>query len=457
MMNGTYDLALLLASCCVAWCTSYAALSLGGRIALLQGEHRRVWLCGGAVATGTGLWAMHIVGMSALELPMTVSYDPAFTLLSWSSACGVAALALAVTSRKPLGLPSLAGAALLMGSGLCLMLYSSAWAMRLTPGIGYDFELLAAAAASAVLSAAAVLFIAFSVQRQGQPDTAALPLKIAAALGMGAALCVTHYTGLSALRFAPGALCDAGNLLGGSWMGLPLALIVVGLLGAVQLLSRMDALAAMERSRSETQRREIERVRRMAYYDPVTGLPNRSLFNETLLRQLINVSGNPPPAFGVVYAELRGYRALVEKLGQDRVNLILKSLAGQLPQSLRDGDMLARLSHDGFACLLREHSDRNIETGTAQLGERFGTPTQCDNQTFRLVWGIGASSYPQSGTSTQALVRAAMKLQFEVGGERKPVRQEIRKENDSASAAAQAPQPSTVPEPWAAKNASTVF
>jgi diguanylate cyclase (GGDEF)-like protein len=207
-------------------------------------------------------------------------------------------------------------------------------------------------------------------------------------------------------------------------MGLPLALINVGLLGAVLLLSKMDTLAALQRSRAERQRMEVERVRRMAYYDAVTGLPNRSLFNETLLRQLISINGNPPQPFGVVYVELRGYRALVEKLGQDRINLILKSLVGQLSQTVRDGDMLARLSHDGFVCLLREHGDRSIETGTAQLSARFNLPMQFESQTFRLEWGIGSSRYPDNGNSTQALIRAAMKLRQEVGGEARPARQE---------------------------------
>jgi len=403
-MNATYDPALLLASCCVATCVAFALLSLGARIAALDSERAGFWLFGGALTLGTGLWATHIVGLSTLRLPIAVSYDLGLTALSWCVAFGVSVLALYLISRDRLGPLELLGGALPMGAGLCLMQFSGLWAMRLKPGVTYDPQLLAASAALAVLASAALLFICFSARRLA--GARAMPARIAAALAIGAVLCATHYTGLSAARFTQGALCAAGNLVGGSWMGLPLALI------------------SIERSRAERQRAEVERVRRMAYYDAVTGLPNRSLFNETLLRQMIGVNGKPPPPFGVVYIELRGYRALVETLGQDRINLIVKSLAGQVSQNLHEGDLLARLSHDGFVCLLRQHEARSIETGMAQISARFKLPLQHESQSYRLAWGIGMSRYPENGTSTQALVRAAMKLQYELGGEAQAARQE---------------------------------
>jgi diguanylate cyclase (GGDEF)-like protein len=412
-MKGTYDLALLIASCGVASAAAYVALGLGARIAALDSERARYWLLGGGVALGTGLWAMHIISLTALDLPIVVSYDLGYTALSWLCGAGVGTLALHLVSRNTLRPATLAGGALLTGTGLSLMHFSGLWAMRLSPQLEYDPQLLAAAVAVAALASCALLFICYSARQM--EGAQALPLRVAAALVVGVLLCATQYTDSTAVRFPHEALCAAGNLLGGSWMGQPLALIVGGLLFAVQLLSHMDAQADQQRNRSARQRSELERMRRMAYYDTVTGLPNRSLFNETLLRQLISVNGNAPQPFGVVYAELRDYRVLVDTLGQDRINQVLKSLTTQLSQSLRPGDMLARLSHDGFICLLHEHADCSIETGTAQLGARFNMPMQFESQTYRLAWGIGASSYPDSGNSTQALVRAAMRLQREVG------------------------------------------
>ncbi|MDE0854832.1 MAG: diguanylate cyclase [Nevskia sp.] len=417
-MNGTYDLSLVVASYCVAAFAAYAALDLGGRIALFDGARERFWLFAGALAMGTGIWAMHFVGMKAFKLPVEISYDLGLTALSWFTAVAVSLLALYVISRSTLTTYGLVAGALLMGGGICLMHFSGMWAMLMTPAIHYAPLLTAASVAIAVLASAAALFISFSVRRL--PQGRVLPAKIAAALIMALAICGTHYTAMAGARFSSGALCAAGNLLVGDWMGLPLALITAGLLVAVLLLARMDARAVSDRRRADKRRIEAERVRRLAYYDTVTGLPNRSLFNETLLRQLINVNGRTPPPFAVVYGEIRGYRALVEKLGQDRVNLLLKTVAGQMAPVLREGDLLARLSHDSFIFLLRHNAERSIDTALAQVGALLNAAVPCDSQNFKLVWGIGSSRYPDNGNSTQALIRAAMKLQREIGSEAKP-------------------------------------
>jgi diguanylate cyclase len=413
-MNGTYDLALVIASYGVAVFASYTALDLGGRIALFDGARERLWLLTGALAMGTGIWSMHFVGMRAFRLPVEITFDLWLTLLSWVAAIGVSVLALYTISRSHLTAWGIGAGAAVMGIGICIMHYSGMWAMRMKPGIDYDPLLVSASALIAVVASAAALFICFSVRHL--PDGRIVQAKVAAALIMGAAICGMHYTGMAAAHFAEGALCYAGNLLSGGWMGLPIALVTVGMLVAVTLLSMMDLRAVSERQRIALLRAETERVRRLAYYDTVTELPNRSLFNETLLKQLINVNGRVPPPFGVVYAELRGYRGLLETLGQERLNPMFRTLVGQLSPLLREGDMLARLSHDSFVFLLRDHEDRSIEAAMTQVAAQLAAPLLSGGETLRLNWGLGFSRFPESGNSTQQLIRAAMKLQRETGG-----------------------------------------
>jgi diguanylate cyclase len=421
-MNGTYDPALVITAYCVAVFASYAALDLGARIAIFDGARERLWLCAGALALGTGIWAMHFVGMTSFTLPVPLSFDLALTTLSWVAAVSISFLALYVVSRSTLSLGSLATGALAMGLGICLMHYTGMWAMRMSIPIHYDPTLLATSFGVAVTASAAALFLCFSLRRL--PESGVVPAKFAAALAMGAAISGAHYTGMAAARFAAGAVCAPANLLGGNWMGLPVALITAGLLAALLLLSLMDARAVAERRRVERKRMEADRVRRLAYFDAATGLPNRSQFNERLLRQLIAINGKAPPPFGVIYGELRDYRALVEKHGQDRVNLMLTALVRQLSHLVREGDTLARLSYDGFVFLVREHADRSLEQAVQEAAALFGAPVQSETQSFRLVWGLGSSRYPEHGNSTQSLIRAAMKLQREVGGDGRPAKQQ---------------------------------
>ena len=65
----------------VAVLASYTALSLAGRVSQATETGARWWIAGGAFAMGTGIWAMHFVGMLAFRLPIPLSYDLGITLL----------------------------------------------------------------------------------------------------------------------------------------------------------------------------------------------------------------------------------------------------------------------------------------------------------------------------------------------------------------------------------------
>ncbi|WP_420237475.1 MHYT domain-containing protein [Telmatobacter bradus] len=95
---GRYDYRLVALSLAVAIVTSYTALDLAGRVAANRGTSRVVWLTGGALSTGSGIWCMHYTGMLAFLLPIRVSYHVptvAFSLLA-------SILALYIVSRTPM-------------------------------------------------------------------------------------------------------------------------------------------------------------------------------------------------------------------------------------------------------------------------------------------------------------------------------------------------------------------
>lgn len=413
-MNGIYSPALVFASYCMAVLASYVALDLGGRIAAFSGRRERLWLSVGALAMGTGIWSMHFVGMQAFRLPVDVSYDLWLTLLSWVAAVAVSLLALYLVSRGRQTAGGIGGGAAAMGAGICLMHYSGMWAMRMTPGIVYDPMLVFASAIIAMIAAATALFSCFAVRQvEGKH---ALRAKIVAALVMGAAVCGMHYTGMAAARFAIGAVCAPGNLLSGNWMGLPLALVAASLLLLILRLSVMDARALAGRRADAVARLERERLQHLAQHDVVTELPNRSLFNQTLLKQEIQGNGHMPGSYGLVYAELRSYRGLLEQLGQDRLNEVLKAAAAQLSAVLCEGDMLARVTQDGFVFLLRDRAERSVQAAMDQAEVQLGAALQLRDDQLQLRWGLGFSRFPEDGTSTAAMIRAAMKLRRETGG-----------------------------------------
>ena len=100
MLSGYYDYRLVALSVLIAILAAYAALDLAGRVTTARGNARRMWLSGGAVAMGIGIWAMHYIGMEAFHLPVPVMYDWPTVLASLIAAILASGVALYTVSRK---------------------------------------------------------------------------------------------------------------------------------------------------------------------------------------------------------------------------------------------------------------------------------------------------------------------------------------------------------------------
>jgi NO-binding membrane sensor protein with MHYT domain len=102
-VSGTHNYWLVLLSVIVATMASFVALVLAMRVApSQQPERRRLSLAVGVLAIGSGMWAMHFIGMLGLRLPVAVSYDLWLTLLSLGLAIAGSGFSLATAARDRL-------------------------------------------------------------------------------------------------------------------------------------------------------------------------------------------------------------------------------------------------------------------------------------------------------------------------------------------------------------------
>ncbi len=202
-MYGTYDLRLVALSYLVAVFASYTALDLAGRVTSSRGRARVVWLLGGALSLGIGIWSMHFIGMLAFVLPMPTSYDLPLVLLSLLVAVLASAGALLVMGRPTVRAQHLLIGGPLVGAGIAAMHYTGMAAMRMEAAISYDPLLLALSIAIAVGAAMAALWLAFQFRADQAATHGWLWLKFASALVMGIAITGMHYTGMAAARFTP--------------------------------------------------------------------------------------------------------------------------------------------------------------------------------------------------------------------------------------------------------------
>jgi NO-binding membrane sensor protein with MHYT domain/CheY-like chemotaxis protein/nitrogen-specific signal transduction histidine kinase len=208
MLTGFYETPLVLVSILVAIVASYSALSLAGRVTEAAGRSRFAWILGGAVAMGSGIWAMHFVGMLAFRLPIPIAFDIPITLVSLALPIGASGVALWQVSRANLGPVRLGVSALIMGAGINAMHYTGMAAMRMQPGIVYDPLLFALSVLIAVVASALALWIAFRLRRT-TPDVL-LP-RVGAAVVMGFAIVGMHYTGMAAANFPSDSVCMAAR------------------------------------------------------------------------------------------------------------------------------------------------------------------------------------------------------------------------------------------------------
>src|SRR5687767_14580240 len=124
MMTGTYNPWLVCLSVFVAIFVSYTALNLAIRVSSANRRSARLWLAGGAIAMGGGIWSMHFIGMLAFSLPIPLAYDVTITVVSLVIAIAISGFALWIASRSRNTLSELAVSALVMGLGICAMHYS---------------------------------------------------------------------------------------------------------------------------------------------------------------------------------------------------------------------------------------------------------------------------------------------------------------------------------------------
>jgi NO-binding membrane sensor protein with MHYT domain/CheY-like chemotaxis protein len=209
MLTGHYETPLVLISILVAIVASYSALSLAGRVTEAAGRTKFAWILGGAIAMGSGIWAMHFVGMLAFRLPIPIAYNVPITLVSLVLPILASGLALWQVSRANLGPVRLGVSALIMGIGINAMHYTGMAAMQMQPGIVYDPLLFALSVLIAVVASALALWIAFRLRRS--TPHVWVP-RIVAAVVMGFAIVGMHYTGMAAANFPADSVCMAARV-----------------------------------------------------------------------------------------------------------------------------------------------------------------------------------------------------------------------------------------------------
>ncbi|WP_338722656.1 EAL domain-containing protein [Pseudomonas tolaasii] len=414
MLIGSYSPSLVVISLCVAILASYTALDLAGRIATAKGRAVYMWMTGGALAMGVGVWSMHFIGMLALRLPFDLGFDLGITALSLLIAVLSCGFALWLVNQPRLPVWQLGVGALIMGAGISSMHYTGMAAMRMTPGIDYDPTLFGASLLIAVVASGAALWIAFNLRRNTPYVRLA---RGGAAVVMGIAIVGMHYTGMAAAQFADDSFCGAA-LTGLSGKGLDnlvlvtsLAVLVIALLTSL-LDARLEARTAVLADSLTLANQELTHL---ALHDMLTGLPNRTLLADRI-QQAIQAVMEQGGCFALMFIDLDGFKPVNDAFGHHMGDQLLREVGLRLREDLRSQDTLARIGGDEFVLLVQlSQPDDAMGLAERQVG-LINRAFKVAEHELKISASIGIAMFPGNGSNPQDLLMNADAAMYHAKG-----------------------------------------
>lgn len=417
-MPFRYDPLVVAVSFVIAAFASYVTLDLARRVRQSTWGLARVWWGAGSVVMGSGIWSMHFVGMQAFEVPITLGYRGGLTLLSWVAAVAASAVALEIASRKTFSYRRVVLGALVMGLGISAMHYIGMAALELVPGIVWNWSLVAASVLIAVLASATALLIFHLLLKV--PRQRRLPYQMGAALVMGVAICGMHYTGMIAARIPDSAICLSSDGLGGpsltAMLTIATGLLLVSTLFTSLLDARMQGTTqrlaqSLQESNAKLQTANAE-LKQRAFTDPLTGLPNRLLFEERLGQALLRADRanhrGLQSRVAVLFVDLDGFKPVNDRLGHEAGDELLKQVGKRFQQCCREVDTVARYGGDEFVFILTGQQNQQSAKQTAKnIIESIHRTFQINQQSVRIGTSIGIAIYPSDHTEAAWLIKLA--------------------------------------------------
>jgi len=164
-----------------------------------------------------------------------------------------------------------------------------------------------------------------------------------------------------------------------------------------------DLSKAFERMRDDIAAREVE-VRRLAYWDALTNLPNRIQFTNLLVQAIEKASADGSECY-ILMMDLDRFKNVNDVLGHSFGDALLCQLAERLKNHVKHGrDHVARLGGDEFAILLPGTSQLQAREVASRILKALEVPMSLEGQTVDLGAGIGIAGFPEHGGDAQTLL-----------------------------------------------------
>ncbi len=192
---------------------------------------------------------------------------------------------------------------------------------------------------------------------------------------------------------------------------------LVGVIRDITQRKRMEEdlrRTAVELERSNAELRQAgDSLRRMAYYDPLTGLPNRKMLDEKL-QQALSIADDHDKFAAILFLDLDGFKQVNDSYGHRMGDLVLKAVAKRLSGCLRLSDTVARLGGDEFVVLLPAiPTEENVAKVADKIIQTLSKPFEIEDISLAVTTSIGISLYPKHSIDTEDLLTQADAAMYE--------------------------------------------
>ncbi|MBU2028537.1 sensor domain-containing diguanylate cyclase [Patescibacteria group bacterium] len=173
------------------------------------------------------------------------------------------------------------------------------------------------------------------------------------------------------------------------------------------MLGRKNYVLCAFKDITERKGQEDE-IRRLAYYDSLTGLPNRRLFFDRLEQVLIRARRNDRK-MAVIMIDLDHLKRVNDDLGHEAGDVLIKETGSRIAEALRAEDTVARLGGDEFAVIVVEMNyPEDAEIVAKKIIENVNQPLKISEEvTIRPVISVGVAIFPDHGPDGDTLVKNA--------------------------------------------------
>ncbi|MGD9678972.1 MAG: EAL domain-containing protein [Vulcanibacillus sp.] len=214
-------------------------------------------------------------------------------------------------------------------------------------------------------------------------------------------------------------LMNTTNLLGSvgyfivskSTESLPGIISYLGALMLVFLIKTYKNKAVAYIDRINSQRNSLEESERklykLAYYDSLTGLPNRDLFMNRLNKSILIAKRNAS-LIGVMFLDFDSFKSINDTLGHSSGDIVLKQFAEQLSSCLREQDTIARFGGDEFIIMISDiEKIEDLYKTSNKIIDILKNPISFKNDEYFVSASIGVAVYPIDGEDSESLIKNA--------------------------------------------------